>query len=57
MLVANCSGFFPRISVNFLDFLAGTGRKSSAKIRKISAWNTASTKLPELPGTVPGRIV
>jgi hypothetical protein len=38
-------------SGEFLCFPAGTGRKSSEKIRKFSGRNTASTKSPELPGT------
>ncbi len=47
----NCPDFFRWIPVNFLCFPAGTGRKSSEKIRKFSGRNTASTKSPELPGT------
>ena len=47
----NCSDFFRSIPANFLRFPAGTGRKSSEKIRKISGRNTASTKSLELPGT------
>jgi hypothetical protein len=37
------SDFFQWIPVNFPCFPAGTGRKSSEKIRKISGGNTAST--------------
>jgi actin-related protein len=43
-----CPDFFRWIPVNFLCFPAGTGRKSSKKIQKISDRNTASTKSPEL---------
>jgi hypothetical protein len=43
--------FFRSIPANFLCFPAGTGQKSSEKIRKISGRNTASTKSPELSGT------
>ncbi len=39
----NLLDFFRWIPVNFLCFPAGTGRKSSEKIRKISGGNTAST--------------
>jgi hypothetical protein len=42
----NCPDFFRWIPVNFLRFPAGTGRKSSEKIRKFSGRNTASTKSP-----------
>src|ERR1700737_3053409 len=47
----NCSDFFRWIPGNFLCFPAGTGRKSSEKIRKIFGRNTASTKSPESHGT------
>jgi hypothetical protein len=46
----NFSEFFQLITANFLCFLTGTGRKTLEKNRKISAWNTASRKSPELPG-------
>jgi hypothetical protein len=39
----NLLDFFRWIPVNFLCFPAGTGQKSSEKIRKISGENTAST--------------
>ncbi len=39
----NLLDFFRWILVNFLCFPAGTGRKSSKKIQKISGGNTAST--------------
>ncbi len=39
----NLLDFFRWIPVNFLCFPAGTGRKSSEKIRKFSGGNTAST--------------
>jgi hypothetical protein len=42
---------------NFLCFSEGTRWKSLEKIRKISGRNTASTKSPELPGTISFRAV
>ena len=39
----NLLDFFQWIPINSLCFPAGTGRKSSEKIRKFSGWNTAST--------------
>ena len=44
-------GFFRWIPAKFLCFPAGTHRKSSEKIRKISYRNTASMKSPECLGT------
>jgi hypothetical protein len=45
------AGIYPVDSSNFLCFLARTGLKSSGKIQKTSAQNTASIKSLELPAT------